>query len=357
MRLTRSFRVRGLSLPALPALAALVAVVLPAQGAALAHRAAAPVKLVLYSAQGYDSTMAKTYTATGAAQVSLVDDSTGNILARIQAEKNNPHWDIVWFDGDGTMRGLADQNLLLTHWTPGNSANYTAFGKKLIPSDHAYFPTGVTAAGVIIYNTKKLTAAQAPVDWPDLLAPRFKDAVAENDPAFSGPAYPYISGQIVRQGGGDITKGELFFSRLKANGLKIFQTNDPTLHSVETGARLVGVVQDSAFYAAAVTGAPLGVVYPRGGVTALPGVIAINARSSHVKAAEAFVNYVLSRAGQNTMLHDPNDSDSFYTPIIAGVSALPTVKSRVGSFQLLNPIWAGAHATQIKTWFHTTIVQ
>jgi iron(III) transport system substrate-binding protein len=354
MQLARPFPLRGSSLIALAALAGMA---LPAQGAAQAHSTSAPVKLVLYSAQGYDSTMAKAYTATGAAQVSLVDDSTGNILARIQAEKNNPHWDIVWFDGDGTMRSLADQNLLLTHWTPANSANYTAFGKKLIPSDHAYFPTGVTAAGVIIYNTKKLTPAQAPADWTDLLTPRFKDAVAENDPAFSGPAFPYIAGQIVRQGSGNVARGEAFFTKLKANGLKIFQTNDPTLHSVQTGARLVGVVQDSAYYAAAVTGAPLGVVYPKSGVTALPGVIAINARSPHVQAAEAFVNYVLSQAGQHTMIHDPNDSDSFYTPIIAGVSALPAVKSRVSSFQLLDPIWAGAHATEIKTWFHSNIVQ
>jgi iron(III) transport system substrate-binding protein len=354
MKVARPFPTRGSSLIALAALAGMA---LPAQGAAFAHRTQAQVKLVLYSAQGYDSTMAKAYTATGAAQVSLVDDSTGNILARIQAEKNNPHWDIVWFDGDGTMRGLADQNLLLTHWTPANSAGYTAFGKKLIPADHAYFPTGVTAAGVIIYNTKKLTPAQAPSDWTDLLTPRFKDAVAENDPAFSGPAFPYIAGQILRQGGGNIAKGEAFFTKLKANGLKIFQTNDPTLHAVQSGARLVGVVQDSAYYAAAVTGAPLGVVYPKGGVTALPGVIAINAKSAHIQAAEAFVNFVLSKTGQNTMLHDPNDSDSFYTPLINGVTALPAVKSKVSSFQLLDPMWAGAHATEIKTWFHNNIVQ
>ena len=332
MQLTHFVRARRLSALALVLLA----------GAAPLHIAhatssAAPVSLVLYSAQGYDS--------------------TGNILARIQAEKNNPHWDVVWFDGDGTMRSLANQNLLLTHWTPANSANYIPLGKKLVPSDHAYFPTGVTAAGVIVYNTRKLTPAQAPKDWTDLLSSQFKGAVAENDPAYSGPAYPYIAGQIYRQGKGNIATGEQFFSKLKANGLKIFQTNDPTLHSVQTGANLVCVVQDSAYYAAAATGAPIGVVYPKSGVTALPGVIAINAKSKHIAAAEAFVNYVLSQTGQNKMVHDPNDSDSFFTPLIKGITPLPSVKSNVGSFQLLNPIWAGAHTTEIKTWFHANVVQ
>jgi len=57
------------------------------------------------------------------------------------------------------------------------------------------------------------------------------------------------------------------------------------------------------------------------------------------------------------MVHDPNDSDSYYTPLIAGITPLPSVKSAVSSFQALDPIWAGAHATEIKSWFHSNIVQ
>ncbi len=354
MRISQTMRKRGLSLVAVAVLAATAA---PAHAATSQVQASAVPSIVLYSSQGYDSTMAKAFTATGAANVSLVDDSTGNLLARISAEKNNPHWDVVWFDGDGTMRGEADQGLLLTGWNVADSANYTALGKKLVPSDHAYFPTGITAAGVIVYNTKKLTAARAPKEWTDLLTPVYKGAVAENDPAFSGPAYSYISGQLYRQGMGNIAAGEQYFTKLKANGLKIFQTNDPTLHSVVTGANLAGVVQDSAYYAAAADGAPIGVVYPKSGVTTLPGVIAINAKSKNLAAAEAFVNYVLSTTGQQTMVHDPNDSDSYFTPIIKGITALPAVKSAGKNFQILSPVWAGAHATEIKTWFHISIVQ
>jgi iron(III) transport system substrate-binding protein len=292
----------------------------------------------------------------GGTSVSLVDDSTGNILARIEAEKNNPHWDVVWFDGDASMQSLDNQGLLYK-WLPANVKNYTSLGTSLIPKDHAFFPTGVTAAGVIVYNTKKLSPAQAPTDWTDLLAPRFKNAVAENDPAFSGPAFPYIAGQLIRQGGHSLTKGESFFLKLKANGLKIFQTNDPTVNSVQTGARLIGIVQDSAFYAAKATGAPLGVVYPKSGVTVLPGEIAINAKSAHLKEAEAFVSYILSQAGQQKMIHDPNDTDTFYQPIITGITALPGRQTAGINYQPLDYLWAGANATLIKTWFHNNIVQ
>ena len=313
--------------------------------------------LVLYSAQGYDSTMAKAYTATGAAKVSLVDDSTGNILARIQAEKNNPHWDIVWFDGDGTMRSLADQKLLLTNWTPANSATYTALGKKLVPADHAYFPTGVTAAGVIIYNTKKLTAAQAPKDWTDLLTPRFKNAVAENDPAFSGPAYPYIAGQIYRQGGGNIAKGEAFFTQAEGQRAEDLpdQRPDPPLGADRrptgrrgAGLRLLrrrrhrrpdrrGLPQERRDLAARRDGDQRQVDAPRGRrglrqLRALPdGPAEDGPRSQR----------------QRLLLH-PADHPG---------SPRSQRQVRGSSFQSLDPVWAGAHATEIKTWFHSNIVQ
>jgi iron(III) transport system substrate-binding protein len=159
---------------------------------------------------------------------------------------------------------------------------------------------------------------------------------------------------MLRMGG--LAQGESYYTRLKANGLKIFQTNDPTINSVQTGARMVGIVQDSAYYAAKATGAPLGVVYPKGGVTVLPGVVAINAHSKHLKAAEAFVNYILSTAGQNVMIHDPNDSDSYFNPIIKGVQALPGRQTTGITWQRLDYTWAGAHATEIKTWFHNNVV-
>jgi iron(III) transport system substrate-binding protein len=99
------------------------------------------------------------------------------------------------------------------------------------------------------------------------------------------------------------------------------------------------------------------VVYPPSGVTVLPGVVAINARSTHLAAAKAFVEYILSQAGQSVMIHDPNDSDSFYTPIITGVTALPGRKTTGITWQRLDYTWAGTHATAIKTWFHNNIVQ
>jgi iron(III) transport system substrate-binding protein len=311
--------------------------------------------LTLYSAQGYDSDAAKAFQQQTGIPVKLVDDSTGNLLAKISAERNNPQWDVVWFDGNVTMQTLDDQGYLLK-WASPNLSNYTDQGTKVVPEDHGYYPTGITAAGVIVYNTKHIPAAGLPKDWSDLTKPAYKNMLAENDPAFSGPAYPFIAGIAQIMGGEDQAKQ--YFQTLKANGDKIFQTNDPTLNSVETGAREFAIVQDSAYYAAKKAGQPLGIIYPTSGVAALPSEVAISANSKHQACAKQFVNWLLSSAGQAVMTHhDPTDGDTYFIDVIKGVTPVVTRQVDGINFVALDvPKWAGAEA-ELKQWFHNNIVQ
>ena len=142
--------------------------------------------LTVYSAQGYDSDTTKAFQKQTGITTKLVDDSTGNLLAKISAEGSNPQWDVTWFDGNVTMQTLADQNMLLK-WQSPNAANLTDQAKKLVASDNTYYPTGITTVGAIAYNTKHVPAAGLPADWNDLLKPAYKNLVAMNDPAYSGP--------------------------------------------------------------------------------------------------------------------------------------------------------------------------
>ncbi|HEY4389345.1 MAG TPA: extracellular solute-binding protein [Ktedonobacteraceae bacterium] len=312
--------------------------------------------LTLYSSQGYDSDIAKAYQKQTGIPVKLVDDSTGPLMAKVAAEGNNPQWDVIWFDGNVTMQTLDDQGYLLK-WDSTALSNYTTEGMKVVPTDHAYYPTGITAAGAIVYNTKHIPAAGLPKDWSDLAKPAYKNMLAENDPAYSGPAYPFIAG--VAQAMGGEAQAKQYFSSLKANGDKIFQTNDPTLSSVETGAREFAIVQDSAYYAAKKAGQPLGVIYPTSGVAALPSEIGISAQGKHTACAQQFVNWVLSaNGGQQVMTHhDPTDGDTYFIDLINGVTPVVTRQTAGINFITLDvPKWAGVEA-ELKQWFHDNIVQ
>src|SRR5260370_7990184 len=311
--------------------------------------------LTLYSAQGYDSDMAKAFQAQTGITTKLVDDSTGNLLAKIAAEGNNPQWDVAWFDGNVTMQSLDDQGLLLK-WQSPNSGNLTTQGMKYVPSDGSYYPTGLTTVGAIAYNKNHIPAAGLPNDWTDLLKPAYKNLIAMNDPAYSGPTYPLIAGVAQLLGGEQ--QGKQYFQQLKANGLKIFQTNDSTLNSVETGAREFGIVQDSAIYGAIKAGQPLGIIFPASGVIGLPGVISVSANTQHKGCAEQFVNWVLSTAGQSVMTHhDPTDGDRYFIPVVQSVTnGVDRKFSGINYVDLNESQWAALNA-EFNKWFHATIVQ
>jgi iron(III) transport system substrate-binding protein len=311
--------------------------------------------LTVYSAQGYDSDVTKAFQQQMGITTKLVDDSTGPLLAKIAAEGNNSQWDVAWFDGNVSMQTLADQNLLLK-WQSPSVSNLTTQGMKYVASDGSYYPTGLTTVGAIAYNKNHVPAAGLPKDWNDLLNPAYKNLIAMNDPAFSGPTYPLIAGVAQLLGGED--QGKQFFTKLKANGLKIFQTNNPTLNSVETGAREFGIVQDSAIYGDIKAGHPLGIIYPASGAVGLPGVIAIAAHAQHQACAEQFVNWVLSPAGQSVMTHhDPTDGDTYFIPVVQGVTnSVNRQYTGINFIDLDVSKWAGVES-EYKQWFHSNIVQ
>jgi iron(III) transport system substrate-binding protein len=310
--------------------------------------------LTVYSAQGYDSDATNAFQQQTGITTKLVDDSTGPLLAKVAAEGANPQWDVLWFDGNVTMQDVDNQGYLLK-WKSNNLGNYTTRGRALVPSDYAYYPSGLTAAGVIVYN-KAHAPATLPADWSDLTKPQYKNMTAENDPAFSGPAYPFIAG--VSQVLGGEAQGKQFFTQLKANGVTIFQTNDPTLSSIKTGAKEFGIIQDSAYFGAAAGGETnLGVIYPSSGVAALPGELSVGANSPHKACAEQFVDWVISQAGQSVMTHhDPTDGDTYFINLITGVT--PVVQRQttgINFVQLDVQKWASVE-NEYKAWFHSNIV-
>ncbi len=330
-----------------------VALVAAGCGSAASPSHSSPQVLVFYSAQGYDQAEATAFQKATGIKVELSDMSTGPLLAKVAAEKQNPQWDVIWFDGNGPMSSLAQSGQLLTGYSPANLSHYNALGRSLLPGSHAYFPTGVTAAGAIVYNTKLVSASQAPKTWSDLLKPEFKNAVGMNNPAVSGPTYPLIAGLFQQMG---VSKGQQFFTNLHNNGLKIYDTNGVTLQALLDGSIKAAMFQDSAELGAQLAKDPVKVVYPPSGVTTLPSDIAINAKAPDMKAAKEFVNFVLSRTGQKTMQDiQAAGSDSLFQPVTNEVQ--PLVSRSGVKWHVVNPVWAGAHETTWTTWFENNVVR
>lgn len=310
--------------------------------------------LVIYEAEGYAKPVAAAFTKQTGIKVKLVHLATGALAAKIQAEGNYPHWDLAWFDDAGTMQALDNQGLLNTGWAPNDIANYTSLGQSLLPKDHAYFPTGVSSAAVIAYNTKLLTAAQAPKDWSDLLKPQYKGEIAMNDPTISGPTYPFVAGIMQEKG---LTQGEQFFSELKANGLQVYPKNGPTIQAMLSGKAKIALVQDAAITGFQVKGNPVKFVYPSSGAFVLPGDISIAKNAANKSAAEQFVQFCLTPQAQAIMVNPKvSGSDAYHTPLVSGVTADPHVHTQNVQWVVVNPIQAAQNRTSVLTWFSNNIV-
>jgi iron(III) transport system substrate-binding protein len=316
----------------------------------------AKVPLVVYSAQGYDHAMVTAFQKATGIQVKLDDNSTGPLLTQIEASKNNPNWGLLWVDGATAFAGLDTQGLLLKGFEP--KVSWDSLGTQSLPADKSYTPTGVTLMAALVYDKTKVT--NPPTTWQQLLSAQWKGAVGMNDPAQSGPTFPFIAGMMNYLGG--VSKGETFYTQLKANGLIIHPTNGPTLQALTSGQIKLALVQSSAGIGATFgpgSDPKLTVKYLNP-VTLLPSAIGIDAKApaQEQKEAEQFIDFVLSPAGQKVMQTGDPYGDSLYYPVITGVNPLPELPSLASvKTQTINPYTWGPQEATINTWFDANIVK
>jgi iron(III) transport system substrate-binding protein len=313
----------------------------------------AKVPLVIYAATGYDQQMVDAFQKATGIQVQLYTDSTGPLLAKIQAEKGNPQWDLLWADGDEAFAGLDQQGLLLKGFAP--DVPYTDLGRSLLPKDKAWVPDGVTLMPALIYDSTKV--ANPPTSFDDLLKPEFKGAVGMNNPAISGPTYPFVAGMMNQLGGEQ--QGKDYFTKLKANGLHIYTTNKVTLGALTAGDIKLALVQNTAAIAQNLKTPNLKVVFlPKASL--LPNVMGIQAKASAQAQAEAklFIQFELSPDGQKIAQTGDPTGDSLYYPIVNGVQPLPALPPMSSiQTQLVDPTVWGPKQAEVTQWFSDNIAQ
>lgn len=319
----------------------------------LASAQTAP-SFVLYSAIGYAPQVVEAFTKATGIRVKVVDLSTGPLVAKVQAEKQNPQWNLVWFDGAEAMRGLANQGLLLKGWEP--SVRWNALAKEVQPADRAYVPGGVTLAGVFLVNTKLVPEGKTPQSWADLSKPEWKGLVGMPNPAVSGPTYPLVAGLMQTLGG--VEQGKTLLGTLKANGLKVYDTNGPMVQQLLSGAIAVAAAQSTKGVEALLKKEAVRVVYPKG-VALLPSDFGLSAKNGPEvqAAAKKFVEFFLSPEGQKVAL-ESGDSDGYFYPLVEGASPNPlaTPISQV-PYQKVDPLTWGPREAEINTWFANTVAR
>ncbi|MBB6731271.1 extracellular solute-binding protein [Cohnella sp. CBP 2801] len=278
-------------------------------------------------------------------KLNIVSGNGAEIMSRIEAEKGNPHWDVVWMDSMPSIEGLDESGQLLDGWAPKGADKLTDFAKKFVPASQGYYPTGTHAAGVIVYNTGKFDEASAPKTWKDLADPKFKNMVGMADPAVAAPAYPFVAYFFQSLG---MDAGKDYFSSLIKNGVHVYPKNPNVTDALKGGEIQVAALQESNAYAYKNGGAPINIVWPEDGSPGSVRVAAIQKNTQHADAAKAFVEFLLDPKTQQALI-DKGD-ESYFEPSIQGVTAKPD-RDANAKLVVADAPWASKNEAEIKMWF------
>ena len=256
-----------------------------AAGEPAAKKTGEKVTVYMPSPAGLADKLAEGFTAATGIEVEQFQGTTGEILARLEAEEANPIADVVilasWSDG------LSMKNSgKLASYTPANADKAVA---GWIDEDSMLFGYSASAVGVI-YNTTLIPEMNA--DWDELAGSAFAGQLAIPDGEKSGSAKDFIAGYVAAYGWDN-------FESMAANGMTCPGANKAALESVTTGevAVLVAGVDYNA-YSSMSKGEPLNIYYPAGGTVVNPRPAMIMNTAPNMDNAKAFIDYLYSEEAQ-----------------------------------------------------------
>jgi iron(III) transport system substrate-binding protein len=270
----------------------------------LAAGAANAQQITVYTAgpAGLAKNLATGFEKKTGTKVSVFQATTGQIMARLAAEKANPQADVLISASWDTAVDMKAEGQLLAYESPN---------AKTVPAalKDPYYVAQGAAALAIIWNPK--SGKPKPTDWSDLATPAYKDAVTMPDPASSGSAYGMVSGLVSHPSYGWKT-----FEALKANGMIVPGANAQALNPVMQGAKaaVMGGV-DYISLGAKAEGEAIEVIYPSSGTVLESRPAMILKTTKNEAAAKQFMDYLLSDEGQKLV------ADTYLLPARTDVAA------------------------------------
>lgn len=224
-------------------------------------------------------------------KVTFVRDGTTKIMAKLEAElaAGSTPADVLLIADSVTMEGLKARDLLMAH----PDADVSAYAVGTHDADKTWFGTKLITTG-IMYNT---AATMIPSSWEDLLKDEAKGQLAMPSPLTSGAALIHTATLV-----GNLDAGWSYYEGLAANGAQASGGNGGVLKQVAGGEKLYGMVVDFLPIREKAKGAPVEFVFPEEGVSAISEPVAILSSTQNADAAKAFVDFLISKEGQELAL-------------------------------------------------------
>ena len=236
--------------------------------------------------------MADGFEAESGIEVSMTRKSSGETLAQVRAERDNPKGD-VWWGGTGDPHvQAAEEGLSVAYASPMRDELHDwavrqadATGDRTIG-----IYSGALGYG---YNRDMLAAEglEAPTCWKDLAKPEYKGHVQMANPNSSGTAYTTLATIVQLFGEED---GFDFMKALHANINQYTKSGSAPIKAAARGETTIGIVFMHDAVAQAVAGFPVEVVAPCEGTGYEIGSMSIIDGARNLDSAKAFHDWALT---------------------------------------------------------------
>ena len=226
--------------------------------------------------------------------VDVIAAGTGELLKRVESEKDNPLGDILWGGSLNTIRLKMD---LFENYTSTNEENVSEFYKNT----EGPITRFTTIPSVIMVNTN--LAKNIKIEgYEDLLNPALKGKIAFADPSASSSSFEHLVNMLYAMGKGNPEKGWDYVQRLCKNlDGKLLSGSSAVYKGVADGEYTVGLTFEEGGANYVVAGSPVKLVYMKEGVVFKPDGIYIIKGAKNLENAKKFVDYATSYDAQKTI--------------------------------------------------------
>lgn len=227
--------------------------------------------------------------------VEVIQGGSGELVERLEAEKDAPVCDVLW---GGMLSTVGPHMDLFEEYTSSND-------NALIPE----FRQGAVGTvlfsdlpAVLMVNHEKYQGPPI-TGYASLLAPELKGHIAMSDPGKSSAAYAHLMGMLYAMGGGNPEAGwdyvDAFCAQIEGT---LVPSSTVAYKSVaDLGPMTVALTFEEAAAKYVAEGAPVDLIYPQEGLVSDQDGLYIVKGTEHRVNAEKLVNFLTGASAQRQL--------------------------------------------------------
>ncbi|OEJ14752.1 ABC transporter substrate-binding protein [Brachyspira hampsonii] len=257
-------------------------------------------------------------------EVELIIAGTGELIKRIETEKNDPLCDILMAANINLVKNNQD---LFENYTSTNE-NEILYSYKNAEGSMTRF---MISPSVLIVNTNLVGNINIE-GYSDLTNEQLKGKIAFNDPSSSSSSFKHLVTMLYTMGKDDINKGWDYVNKLCYNlDGKLLTGSSAVYKGVADGEYTVGLTFENAAANYAASGSPVKLVYMKEGVIMEPAGIYIIKNAKNMENAKKFLDYMTSFDTQKKMNDELNAravrKDLGSSPILVDIKNINAITS------------------------------